>query len=251
MLHREIVAMKKIATITNNVYIYCLKDFITKKHGSLLASLIFISLLSACGGNSSGNSENTQAGNDNGSTPTPTDETCSLLVLEDEMDSILSQIETDADFSFAIERADGLRYRFNRGDSTLSTSYKSASSSKLITAVIILRLVEQNFLQLNDRPQDHINNWPISSNNSLYGITLSQLLSFTSGLEKEPLCLNLGFDDFERCVIDGIVPLNQNNGLTPGERYYYASTHMQVAGLMAIKARGISTWSEKIGRAHV
>jgi CubicO group peptidase (beta-lactamase class C family) len=70
----------------------------------------------------------------------------------------LSAVVTDVDFSFSVERPVGRRY------STLSTSYESASTSKLVTAVIILRLVEQGYIKLTYRPQDWIPIWPITAN---------------------------------------------------------------------------------------
>lgn len=168
---------------------------------------------------------------------------CSVTQLEAAMDTVLSQTASDVDFSFAVERQDGRQYTFNRGASTLQTSYESASTSKLVTAVIILRLVEQGYLNLSDRPQDRIGTWPIGSSDSLYSMTLAQLLSFTSGLTAEPLCLNSGIADFETCVTN-IANANAGNGITPGQQFYYASTHLQVAGLMAIKARGFATWQD-------
>lgn len=160
------------------------------------------------------------------------------------MDSALAQAASEVDFSFSAERdSDGRRYIFNRGVSTLQTTYESASTSKLISAVIILRLVEQGYLNLSDHPQDHISGWPITSSDPLFAMTLAQLLSFTSGLTDEPLCLNAGFSDFESCVTN-IANTNAGNGNTPGQEFYYASTHLQVAGLMAIKARGFVTWQD-------
>ncbi len=83
------------------------------------------------------------------------DSRCSITKLESQMDRILSRTSSEVDFSFSVEREDGRRYSFNRGSSTLQTSYESASTSKLVSAVIILRLVEQGYLNLSDRPQDH------------------------------------------------------------------------------------------------
>ena len=168
---------------------------------------------------------------------------CSVTQLEAAMDTTLSQTTSDVDFSFSIERQDGRRYNFNRGASTLQTSYESASTSKMVSAVIILRLVEQGYLNLSDRPQKHIGTWPIGSGDSLYDMNLEQLLSFTSGLEVELLCLNVGLFNFETCVIN-IANINADNGIVPGEEFFYASTHLQVAGLMAIKARGVATWQD-------
>ncbi len=168
---------------------------------------------------------------------------CSVAALEAQMDWILSRTASEVDFSFVVERSDGHRYSFNRGRSTLRTSYESASTSKLVSAVIILRLVERGYLSLSDRPQDYIRAWPISDNDSLYGMSLAQLLSFTSGLTDEPLCLNLARADFRRCVIK-IGTRNAGNGIVPGKEFYYSGTHLQVAGLMAIKALGVSSWQD-------
>lgn len=188
-------------------------------------------LLAGCG--SGGSSEP-------GSSMTP----CSVTEVEADMTAILSQATvSEVDFSFAVERPDGRRYTFNRGASTLQSAYESASTSKMVTAVIILRLVEQGYLSLSDKPQDYIAGWPIGSGDSLYDMTLAQLLSFTSGLEVEPLCLNLGLANFESCVTT-IANNNAGRGITPGQEFYYASTHLQVAGLMAIRARGVTGWQD-------
>lgn len=166
---------------------------------------------------------------------------CSATQLESEMSTILASVSTDADFSFSVERSDGRKYTYNRGSSTMDTSYESASTSKLVTAVIILRLVQNGYLSLSAKPQDYITSWPLTNTDSLYNMTLSQLLSFTSGLTTEPLCLNAGAFNFETCV-NNIANNNAGNGLTPGAQFYYSGTHMQVAGLMAVKARGVSNW---------
>jgi CubicO group peptidase (beta-lactamase class C family) len=193
-----------------------------------------LSLLGGCGG----------SGSDTPPAPGPvTGPSCSVTQLEGAMDSTLAQTSSDVDFSFSVERQDGRRYSYNRGGSTLLTSYESASTSKMVSAVIILRLVEQGYLSLSDRPQDRISTWPIGSGNTLYGMTLAQLLSFTSGLTTEPPCLNFGVSNFESCV-NTIATTNAGNGITPGQQFYYASTHLQVAGLMAIKARGVATWQD-------
>lgn len=174
-------------------------------------------------------------------TTVPPANPCSVEQLETALTASLAAVSTDADFSFAVERPDGRRYSYNRGGSTLDTAYESASTSKLVTAVIILRLVEQGYLDLSDHPQDLIPGWPITSSDPLYSMTLAQLLSFTSGLTSEPLCQNLPGADFADCV-KTIATSNANNGITPGTQFYYASTHLQVAGLMAMHARGLATW---------
>jgi CubicO group peptidase (beta-lactamase class C family) len=164
-----------------------------------------------------------------------------LQALEAEMGAALSHAVSEVDFSFAVERQDGRRYTFNRGSSTLHTSYESKSASKLVSAVMLMRLVEQGYLALSDRPQTYIAAWPIGGGDPLSGMTLAQLLSFTSGLTQDPACLNAGNSDFEDCVLS-VASANAGNGNVPGQAFFYASSHQQVAGLMAVRARGVASW---------
>ena len=191
-----------------------------------LMALLLAALTAGCGGGTSASCTAAQ-----------------VQALEAAMNTQLAQADSEVDFSFAVERKDGRRYTFNRGGSTLQTVYESASASKLVSAVIIMRLVEQNYLTLADRPQDHIAAWPIGSGNTLYPMTLAQLMSFTSGLTQEPPCLSDSNSDLETCVIS-IANTNAGNGLTPGAQFFYAATHQDVAGLMAVKARGVASWQD-------
>jgi len=184
-------------------------------------------------------------GSGGGSDSSATSPACSVVQLEAQMDATLSQAVSEVDFSFAVQRQDGRRYSFNRGSSTLQRSYQSASTSKLVSAVIILRLVEQGHLSLAARPQDQIADWPIGGGDSLFAMNLAQLLSFTSGLTVEPPCLNDPGSDLASCVLS-IASTNAGNGKVPGSEFLYASTHMHVAGLMAVRARGdgVVSWQE-------
>src|SRR3990172_4426144 len=107
----------------------------------LIALFIACVVAAGCGGGGSG-------------TPPAPGPACSTTQLEADMDAVLALTASEVDFSFSLERTDGRRYNFNRGISTLQTSYESASTSKLVSAIIILRLVEQGYLNLSDRPQD-------------------------------------------------------------------------------------------------
>lgn len=169
------------------------------------------------------------------------EEKCSLVQRENDLHNALANVNTEVDFSFLLERADGRRFIYNRGSSTPEYSYKSASTSKWVTSIVILRLVEQGYLKLLDKPQDFISEWPIEKTNPLSNMTLQQLLSFTSGLTDEPVCMNLRRGDFEHCV-NKIATKNSFSQIVPGKQFYYASTHLQVAGLMAVKARGADSW---------
>jgi len=193
-------------------------------HKLALATLLG-ALAAGCGGGSG--------------TTAPSASACAVVQLEAQMDAMLSQAASQVPFSFAVERQDGRRYIFNRGGSTLQTSYESKSASKMISAVMILRLVEQGSLALSDRPQDRIAAWPIPGSDPLFGMTLAQLLSFTSGLKIDLPCLEDGSSGFEDCVIS-VADANAGNSIAPGQEFFYASSHLQVAGLMAAEARAMS-----------
>ena len=207
-------------------------------------SLLLSLGLAACGGGGSNTLPSSSNGSSNGGGSTGTNgTTCSVSQLETDMTNQLGQLSTDVDFSFAVERDDGRRYTYNRGSSSMNTSYESASTSKMVSAVIILRLVEKGYLKLEDKPQDWIPNWTLPLSSPLRNMTLINLLSFTSGLTEEPTCINLGISSFESCVAS-IASANQNNTVQPGTEFYYSSSHLQVAGLMAMKARGVNSWQE-------
>ena len=145
-------------------------------------SLPLLLLLAGCNG----------GGSDSGTATPPASGSCSISQREAELTAALAAAPSEVDFSLLLQRDDGLSYTYNRGVATPDKRFESASTSKLVSAVIILRQVEKGYLKLNDRPQDQLASWPISAADPLYGITLAQLLSFTSGLTDEPLCLNAG-----------------------------------------------------------
>jgi CubicO group peptidase (beta-lactamase class C family) len=194
-----------------------------------LAALLLAALTAGCGGG--------------GNTSAAACPAAQIQALEAAMNTQLALAVSEVDFSFAVERQDGRRYAFDRGASTLQTVYESASTSKLVSAVIIMRLVEQGYLTLSAKPQDLIQSWPIASSDPLYGMTLANLMSFTSGLTVEPPCLSDPNSDLESCV-SSIANTNAGNGITAGSQFFYAATHQDVAGLMAVKARGVASWQD-------
>lgn len=166
-----------------------------------------------------------------------------LSTAEGRVLSTLASIDTDTDFTFLAETFGGETLAFDRGNSTASTSYESASTSKLVTAVIIMALVEDGVLGLEDHPQDHIGSWP--TDGPLAKITLAQLLSFTSGLSEAPFCINAGRSDFFTCTER--IPGDNGNPPDPGTEFFYGASHMQVAGFMAIRAAGVESWQDIFG----
>ncbi len=167
--------------------------------------------------------------------------------LEDQMTTLLANLDTDVDFSLYLETETGRAFTFNRGESTLLTAYKSASTSKWISTVIILRLVDQGVLTLQDHPQDYIASWPIEPPDPLFDLTLSQLLSFTSGLKLVPQCLSDPLSNMRTCSRH-IALRNMGKGHQPGTDFDYGFTHLQIAGLMAVNAAGVQSWQDLFER---
>lgn len=155
--------------------------------------------------------------------------------LELELHVALDKVSTDADFSLAVISDDGRSFTHSVGASSMSTSYESASTSKMVSAAIILNEVKKENLSLDDTPQMYISSWPTTGNLSL--IKLRDLLSFTSGLNDGLLIWGSDFEDAVKRVAD-----NNDENRTPGANYYYGPAHLQVAGLMAIKASSETSW---------
>lgn len=174
----------------------------------------------------------------------------------DQGDVAISQLETEIRQSLdALPQSDGFnvtlianngrKFSHSVGDVSESTPLRSASTSKWVTASIILWLVQDDALSLSDHPQQYIDFWPTTG--ELSEITLLQLLSFTSGLNNDAVCIDIGGANFENCVRNVV----QNNQVTPvlaGSEFYYTSSHMQVAGLMAVKALGVDSWQDVFER---
>jgi len=160
--------------------------------------------------------------------------------LEELLVEELDDWNADTDFTLMLETELGNSFSHSVGDSSPATTYRSASTSKWVTAVVLLDLVDRGIMTLDDHPQETIDFWPASG--VLSQITLRHLLSFTSGLTEEALCLNFASADYGSCV--ETIMSNNLNADAPGSSFHYGSAHMQVAGLMAIRATGSTGWSD-------
>ncbi len=167
-----------------------------------------------------------------------------VLTVESQIRQQLDGVDTDVDFTLIIEAENGRRLTHSVGDSTPTTGYHSASTSKLVTATVVLWFVEQGEIALSANPQDHIDGWPTQGN--LAGITLEQLLSFTSGLANEPICISLPMANFTDCVEN--IASSNSDSTEPGQHFHYGSAHMQVAGAMVVGALGLNSWSDVFQR---
>jgi CubicO group peptidase (beta-lactamase class C family) len=141
------------------------------------------------------------------------------------------------DFTLVLETAGGHRFVHSHGDSSIDTRYESASTSKWVAASVILDLVDRGVLALTDEPSEWLAFWRAE------GVTLAQLLSFTSGFSVEVLCFNVKTADFADCV-ERAYAANVEIAPPPGSVFDYSSTHLQIAGLMAIRAAAAASWAE-------
>lgn len=192
----------------------------------IVKSVVLLFMVSGCGGGD-GNSKNEIE-------PDP------LGTIEQQLYTTLNALSIDADYTLIVESNNGTQFIHSRGGSTPTTVYRSASTSKMVTSSVIMQLVHQGVISLDDHPQDYLDFWPATGNHA--AIQLRHLLNFTSGLVEEPMCLNLPNASFSGCVQ---TILDNNSDISiPGEEFYYASTHLQVAGLMAIRASGLNNWEQ-------
>jgi CubicO group peptidase (beta-lactamase class C family) len=166
-----------------------------------------------------------------------------LTTLEAEMAAALDEgitdpdISTNPNFVLLLESDGGRRFTHAHGDATPTTEYESASTSKWVTAVVILELVDRGVLSLDTRANELLPFWTETE------VQLRHLLSFTSGYADDPRCVNSPTADFAACVEETFTS-NVATATPPGSVYQYGSGHLQIAGLMAIRAAGAADWAE-------
>lgn len=110
-----------------------------------------------------------------------------------------------------------------------------ASASKLVSGVALFRLIDHGYLSL-DSTTGQVLGWT----GDKAGITLRQLLSFTSGLAPENRCTYR----FDTTLADCVDAISKTDLVAPpGTRFDYGSTHLDVAGRMAEVAVG-KPWND-------
>lgn len=142
------------------------------------------------------------------------------------------------DLAVGVGTADGIVFAYAKGtagDALAFLPMPIASSSKWLTAATLLALVEEGVLSLEDHPQAYIDWWTQDPNDPRSQITLAQLLSFTSGFEGEPGCLQQPRADRDACAR---TIYDSHHRYAPDTVFFYSSTHMHIAGLMAENATG-------------
>ena len=184
------------------------------------------------------------------------EETDQMLSTEN-IESIWSELRENIDQAQVSELVvimgdrSGIRFVHEK-DSSQARAVPIASASKLITALLALKLVDEGTVSLSDHPQQYLDWWTDDPTDPRSTVTLEQLLAFTSGFSG-----NTGLGDSEGipCVEDA------NSNLTdcaqtiyddffsyePGESYYYGPAHMHIAAAMLVAATGES-WGDLFRR---
>ena len=133
-----------------------------------------------------------------------------------------------------MDRNDQVVYNKRFGTFTEDQRIAVASASKLVSAMVVFRLIEQNQLSLESTTGQMLG-WT----GPKADITVRHLLSFTSGLEPEAACTANAALTLQECA----ATLASRAALAlPATRFDYGGAHLQVLGAMAEKATG-KTWN--------
>ena len=181
------------------------------------------------------------------STPCPTDASCDVDATEEvssapDWSALRAAIDASEleHCSVLIGTAEGVVFSHDKGDSTPQTVYPIASASKWLSALTLLRLVDQGALSLSDTPDMYLGWWTDDPSDPRSAVTLEQLLSFTSGLAGDSgvapgvpavPCIEDGDTTLEVCAQ---AIYDNEFAYPPGETFYYGPTHLHVAGAMAL-----------------
>lgn len=192
-----------------------------------LPTLLFFALLSACGGGGSG-------------TPSPAISPPVPEISIRDFSSVQAEIDrhTVSNMAIVIGNEAGTLFSYEKGTFSVDDVVNIASATKLITGLGVWSLVEDGQLSESSQPQNYIGFWTSDPADGRSEITVSQLMSFTSGFNNPPTgggCQ--GNSDFilSECVME-----SYQDGLdtVPGEAFSYGPEHMQIAGLMVRGATG-------------
>jgi serine-type D-Ala-D-Ala carboxypeptidase/endopeptidase len=147
-----------------------------------------------------------------------------------------SAAENDPGIALAVYDAADRRVFYKAyGDFAAEREVAIASSSKLVSGLVLFDLVRAGALSL-DSTTGEVLGWTGENG----AITLRHLLSFTSGLDPESPCTLNPFGTLESCA----AAISRAATLAPpGQRFDYGSTHLQVAARMAEVASGKS-WND-------
>lgn len=130
-----------------------------------------------------------------------------------------------------VMKDDQLNYFNAFGHYSINETMPIASSSKLVVASVLMRLVDEGRLSLDDNMAKHLG-WMGQKGQ----ITVRQLLAFTSGLRASVPCMDNSELTLAQCVnsIAFSLPLH-----SPGQGFFYGGASYMVAGRVAEVVSGV------------
>ena len=151
-----------------------------------------------------------------------------------------------------VDRDRGVRYHNHWGEFSTDRISLIASTSKVISAGVLVHLHDQGSLDLEAPIGDVVDYAGRLSN-----ITSSQLLSGSSGIPglraDDPLyiCMFLPTSSLQQCAIEGLsVAASDPRTVSPDTEFRYGGIQLQIAGAVAEIASGKS-WAELIDEIYV
>ncbi len=234
-----------------------------------------------CQGATSTNNSTNQNANDNSTSECSASE---LANLETQMTQALKSVAIEESVYLELRRnLDGRVFTLTRNDVTppppapprldppvtATTTLRSASTAKMVTATVILDVISNPSLypgngmvngkafSLDSLAREFLPRpgggtmWTnttraIPTNNRLYSVNLRHLLSFTSGLEKDNVsCIGSMTTTHNDCI-PFVVNANVNiadNTNNVSRSFFYNGAHLFVAAQMAVNASGLGSWA--------
>src|SRR5262245_27546059 len=141
--------------------------------------------------------------------------------------------------------ATGVINRNTGVETTPDAIFQIGSITKLLTATLTLQLVEEGNVALTDPLQRHLPNFALLSNDTANSITLTHLLSHTSGIDGDYFeSTGTGEDKLARYVdACRLLPMLHN----PGELFSYCNVGFNLLGRLIELQRG-TTWETALQR---
>lgn len=171
------------------------------------------------------------------------DQTLPNILIEEIWDELRASIDQTELEEIVVIFGDhnGAQFVHEKG-STQRQPVPIASASKLMTAILILKIIDEGTVSLTDHPQQYLSWWTNDPTDPRSQVTLEQLLSFTSGFSGDSGLVGEGIP----CVEDADTSLaecaqviyEEFFGNEPGESFYYGPAHMHIAAAMVTAATG-------------
>ncbi len=157
------------------------------------------------------------------------------VVTEHNIPSLSAGILVDGELIWT--DAAGFANKENQVEATTETLYRIGSISKVITTVLVFRLVESGKLNLEDPVQKYIPDYPIDKKGP---IKVIHLLSHTSGIDHYRGKETRSFEHYSNLRDASRLFENRNLKFKPGTKYQYSSYGFTLLGAVIEAATGIS-----------